>query len=176
MLYFFFRQLARIRTNTVNPGHWTVNAKKIQSTCCSIAPKVAESVQVCMRTSNHLKKSNRSAETLKRFEILCFFLMIYLILTNVRVAMSILFFKKSQRFISLSKNVRFVTLSVLPAFLLNSSMWVKWFLNGFYKREKETLSKLFFVFQNSLLFDKSIVFPCMFRKTSKINQILRKKS
>ena len=47
-LLFFFRQLARIRTNIVNPGHRPVNAEKIQSTCCSIAPKVAESVQVCM--------------------------------------------------------------------------------------------------------------------------------
>ena len=45
---FFFRQLARTRTNIVNPGHLTVNAEKIQSTCYSIAPKVAESVQVCM--------------------------------------------------------------------------------------------------------------------------------
>ena len=44
----FFRQLARIRTYIVNPGHLTVNAEKIQSTCCSIAPKVVESVQVCM--------------------------------------------------------------------------------------------------------------------------------
>ena len=43
-----FRQLARIRTNIVNPGHRAVNAKTIQSTCCSIARKVAESVQVCM--------------------------------------------------------------------------------------------------------------------------------
>ena len=47
-LPFFFRQLARIRTNIVNPGHRPVNAEKIQSTCCSIAPKVAESVQVSM--------------------------------------------------------------------------------------------------------------------------------
>ena len=44
----FFRQLARIRTYIVNPGHLTVNAEKIQSTCYSIAPKVAESVQVCI--------------------------------------------------------------------------------------------------------------------------------
>ena len=47
-LLFFFRQLARIRTNIVNPGHRPVNAEKIQFTCCSIAPKVAKSVQVCM--------------------------------------------------------------------------------------------------------------------------------
>ena len=35
--------------------------------------------------------------------------------------------------------------------------------------------RLFFVFHNSLYFDRSVVFPCMFKKTSKINQILRKK-
>ena len=64
--YFFFRQLARMKTNVVNPGHWTVNAKKIQSTCCSIAPKVAESVQVCMM----LKKWNRLPITFKNFVII----------------------------------------------------------------------------------------------------------
>ena len=41
----FFRQLARIRTNIVNPGHRPVNAEKIQSTCCPIAPKVAATVR-----------------------------------------------------------------------------------------------------------------------------------
>ena len=41
----FFRQLARTRTNSVNSGHWSVDAKKFQSSCCSIAPKVAESVR-----------------------------------------------------------------------------------------------------------------------------------
>ena len=66
LLYFFFRQLARIRTNIVNPGHRTVNAEKIQSTCCSIAPKVAESVQVCMM----LKKWNRLPITLQKFAII----------------------------------------------------------------------------------------------------------
>ena len=41
----FLRQLARIRTNVVNSGHRPVNAEKIQSTCCPIAPKVAASVR-----------------------------------------------------------------------------------------------------------------------------------
>ena len=44
-LLFFFRQLARIRTNIVNPGHRKVNAEKIQSTCFPIAPKVAATVR-----------------------------------------------------------------------------------------------------------------------------------
>ena len=42
--------------------------------------------------------------------------------------------------------------------------------------QQTTLSELFFIFQNSLFFDKSIVFLCMFRKTRKINQILHTKS
>ena len=41
----FLRQLARISTNIVNSGHRPVNAEKIQSTCCPIAPKVAASVR-----------------------------------------------------------------------------------------------------------------------------------
>ncbi|RMX34540.1 hypothetical protein pdam_00021147 [Pocillopora damicornis] len=44
--------LSRIRTNIVNPGHRAVNAKKIQGTCCSIALKVAKSVQ--NRSETHL--------------------------------------------------------------------------------------------------------------------------
>ena len=44
----FFRQVAKIKTKIVNSGHRSVNAEKIQISCCSIAPKVAESVQVCM--------------------------------------------------------------------------------------------------------------------------------
>ena len=45
-----------------------------------------------------------------------------------------------------------------------------------FERIHGTLSKLFNVFKNSLLFDKAIVFLCMFKKTSKINQILWTKS
>ena len=44
----FFRQVAKIKTKIVNSGHRSVNAEKIQISCCSIAPKVAESVQVSM--------------------------------------------------------------------------------------------------------------------------------
>ena len=76
----FFRQLVRIKTNVVNSGHWPVNAKKIQSTWWSIAPKVAESVQVCMI----LKKWNRLPITFKNFVIidLCnAFFSLFLVLT-----------------------------------------------------------------------------------------------
>ena len=62
---FFFCQLARIRTNIVNPGHWTVNVYKIQSTWRSIAPKVAQSVQVCI-----MLKWNRLPITFKNFVII----------------------------------------------------------------------------------------------------------
>ena len=65
LLYFFFCQLARIRTNIVNPGHWTVNVYKIQSTWWSIAPKVAQSVQVCI-----MLKWNRLPITFKNFVII----------------------------------------------------------------------------------------------------------
>ena len=41
----FLRQLARISTNVVNSGHRPVNAEKIHSTCCPIAPKVAATVR-----------------------------------------------------------------------------------------------------------------------------------
>ena len=61
-----FRQLARIRTKIVNSRHCTVNAKKNQFTWRSIAPKVAESVQVCIM----LKKWNRLPITFKNFVII----------------------------------------------------------------------------------------------------------
>ena len=62
----FFRQVAKIKTKIVNSGHRSVNAEKIQISCCSIAPKVAESVQVCMM----LKKWNRLPITLQKFAII----------------------------------------------------------------------------------------------------------
>ena len=61
-----FRQLASIRTKIVNPRHCTVDAKKTQFTWWSIAPKVAESVQVCIM----LKKWNKLPITFKNFVII----------------------------------------------------------------------------------------------------------
>ena len=61
-----FRQVAKIKTKIVNSGHRSVNAEKIQISCCSIAPKVAESVQVSMM----LKKWNRLPITLQKFAII----------------------------------------------------------------------------------------------------------